>query len=97
MTSRRVGADRVSDVTLRRRDEEQEDLADEAFRAARDLISGHRAQLEDLGRTLLTREVLERADIDRIMADVPRQPGRRGIGEVSVAAATRHDLTRPES
>ena len=37
--------------------------------------------------TLLTKEVLERPDIDRIMGDVPRAAPQR-IGELSVAAAT---------
>ena len=41
---------------------------------------------DQLASTLLSHEVLERQDIDRIMGKLPRAPSR--IGELSVAAAT---------
>jgi hypothetical protein len=44
-------------------------------------------QLDALAGTLLAGEVLERDDIDRIMANVPAAAPSR-IGELSVAAAT---------
>ena len=42
-------ADIVSDLTRRIRDEEQQELAFEAQRAAYDLITVHRAKLEEIG------------------------------------------------
>jgi cell division protease FtsH len=71
-------ADIVSDLTRRIRDEEQQELAFEAQRAAYDLISSHRPKLEELATALLEKETLERGEIDGIMAGVdpvnPRRP-----------------------
>ena len=61
-----------SEAFRRRQDEQQPDLAFEAHRAALELLSSHRDKLEEFARTLLEREVLERADIDVMMAGVPR-------------------------
>jgi len=87
--SQRADSDgaRVSDVTLRIRDEEREALAEEARRAARRLIESRRDQLEALAAELLAHEVLERPAIDRIMTGVPPVPRRPGIG-LRVAAAS---------
>jgi cell division protease FtsH len=57
----------ASEVTRRLRDEEQKDLSDQAFRRAIELINRNRPLLDALAETLLTSEVLERTDIDRIM------------------------------
>src|SRR6516165_9334174 len=78
--------DGAAEATRRVRDAEVRELADEAFRAAERLIDTHREQLDQLASTLLSNEVLERGDIDRIMGDVPRAAPSR-IGELSVAAA----------
>jgi cell division protease FtsH len=84
-----VGGDDASESTRRVRDEEVRELADEGFRAALGLIDSHRPQLDQLALTLLTNEVLERPDIDRILGDVPRAaPSRRNAGELGIAAAT---------
>jgi cell division protease FtsH len=77
----------AAEATRRVRDAEVRELADEAFRAATSIIDSHRAELDALATTLLSNEVLERKDIDRIMGDVPRAAPSR-IGELSVAAAT---------
>jgi cell division protease FtsH len=76
----------VSDLYRRLRDEEQQELAHQAARAARALIESHRGQLDALAGELLDNEVLERAAIDRIMGDAaaPARPGRAAVG---VAAA----------
>ncbi len=88
-TSLRVQDDQLSEATRRMRDEEVRELADEAFRAAIDLLDGHRPLLDELAAELLGKEVLERADIDRIMADVPKaRPERRPSAELGIAAAT---------
>jgi cell division protease FtsH len=90
ITSLRVASDgAASEVSRRVRDEEVRELADEAFRAARMILDGHRPELDQLASTLLANEVLERDDIDRIMGEVPRAaPPRVGNGELGIAAAT---------
>jgi cell division protease FtsH len=74
ITSRKVNSfgGEVSDRTRDLRDEEQQHLADEAMRIAFKLITDHRAKLDELADQLLENEVLERHDIDRILADVVR-------------------------
>ncbi|MEH3055383.1 MAG: ATP-dependent zinc metalloprotease FtsH [Patulibacter minatonensis] len=67
----------VSDATRRVRDEERRELAFEARRIAWAIITSHRAQLDALAAELLQHEVLEREQIDRIMADVEPIPGGR--------------------
>jgi cell division protease FtsH len=89
VTSLRVADDHASEATRRVRDEEVRELADEALRAARRILDSHRPQLDELAKTLLSNEVLERADIDRIMGDIPSvAPRRIGGGGLGVAAAT---------
>ncbi len=70
-------ADIVSDLTRRIRDEEQQELAFEAQKAAYDLITQHRDKLEEIAQALLAKEILERAEIDAIMADTPPVVRRR--------------------
>jgi cell division protease FtsH len=76
----------VSDRTRELRDAEQQHLADEAMRRAVRLLTEHREELDALAAALLHQEVLERADIDRIMADTAR-PGETAGHELRVAAA----------
>jgi cell division protease FtsH len=78
---------RLSETTLRIRDEERQDLVEEARRAAQKMIVAHRGELDALARELLEREVLERDAIERIMAGVPRLERAPGIG-LRVVAAT---------
>src|SRR5829696_6537568 len=87
ITSRKIASHggEVSDRTRELRDDEQQHLADEAKRAAARLISEHRDKLDEMAAALLRNEVLERADIDRIMAGTPRF--RRGAGGLRVVAA----------
>jgi cell division protease FtsH len=89
ITSRKVSAHggEVSDRTRELRDEEQQHLADTALRAAVRLCVDHRETLDELARALLRDEVLERADIDRIMAATGAADRRRGAG-LRVVAAT---------
>jgi cell division protease FtsH len=84
-------ADVVSDVTRRIRDEEQQQLTFEAQRAAAQIITAYRDKLDEFAAALLEHEVLDRAQIDTIMADVPR-PERRGASTgvpITVAAPQR--------
>jgi len=87
ITSRKISAHggEVSDRTRELRDEEQQHLADEARRAAARLLAEHREQLDEMAGALLRDEVLERADIDRIMEGTLRF--RRGAGGLRVVAA----------
>jgi cell division protease FtsH len=89
LSSRKIGADgdQLSDMTLRIRDQEESELADEGQRRARELVRGHREQLDALAESLLAHEVLERDEIDRVMGEATigdRAPAT-GLG---VAAAT---------
>jgi cell division protease FtsH len=59
----------MSDYTRRQVDEEQQYLTDLAHRRALKLVNENRPLLEMLAHTLLENEVLEREDIDRLMAD----------------------------
>jgi cell division protease FtsH len=89
ITSRRVSAEGglVSDRTRELRDEEQQHLSDDAMRTAVRLISEHRDKLDELAKALLENEVLERGDIDRIMAHTPRLKRSPGQGLRVVAAS----------
>jgi cell division protease FtsH len=92
--------DADSEQFRRVRDEEQQELAFEASRAASELLSGHRGKLDEFAAALLEHEVLERADIERIMdgvARMERAPGRGlrvavadpGLPPAAVVAAAR--------
>ncbi len=84
-----VESEAVSDLTRRIRDEEQQELAFEAHRHAHQLITAHRATLEQFAQELLENEVLERPQIDKIMDGVKgieRRPDRNGL---RVAAASK--------
>jgi cell division protease FtsH len=81
---------RLSEQTLRLRDEERQDLIEEARRAAQKLIVAHRRQLDALAHELLEHEVLEREGIDRVMEGVPRMERAPGVGLRVVAAAKPH-------
>jgi cell division protease FtsH len=87
---------RLSETTLRIRDEERQDLIEEARRAAQRAIVSHRRQLDALANELLEHEVLDRDAIDRIMKGVPRLERAPGSGLRVVAAATAVDATQGE-
>src|ERR1035437_7622706 len=82
---------RLSETTLRIRDEERQDLIEEARRAAQKLVVAHRRELDSLARELLEHEVLDREAIERIMTGVPRWERAPGVGLRVVAAAEPHD------
>jgi len=81
------GGVQLSETTLRIRDEERQDLIEEARRAAQRLIAAHRPQLDALAHELLEHEVLDRDGIERIMHGVPRLERAPGAGLRVVAAA----------
>jgi cell division protease FtsH len=84
------GGVRLSETTLRIRDEERQDLIDEARRAAQKMIVANRRQLDALAYELLEHEVLDREAIERIMSGVPRLERAPGVGLRVVAAAASH-------
>jgi cell division protease FtsH len=86
----------AAESTRRVLDAEVQELADEAYRAATAIIDLHGAQLDDLAGTLLSNEVLERGDIERIMKGVPAvAPPRMGGGMLGIAAATAENPAAP--
>ncbi|HEX8855185.1 MAG TPA: ATP-dependent zinc metalloprotease FtsH [Thermoleophilaceae bacterium] len=99
LRSRRLPPDdySVSDATRRLLDEEQAHLTDLAYRRALAMIVENRPLLDALAEHLLQEEVLERDDIERIMAlhraDLLRQMADRELagGEAHIAASERVD------
>jgi cell division protease FtsH len=76
--------ERVSEQTLRLRDQEREELLHEARRAALALLSANRATLDALAAELQAQEVLERGAIERIVAKAAAPRPR-------IAAASRRE------
>jgi cell division protease FtsH len=58
----------MADATRRLVDEEQQFIADQAHRRALAMVSSHRPLLEGFAHQLLENEVLERIDIERLVA-----------------------------
>jgi cell division protease FtsH len=85
LMSRRLPPDdySVSDATRRTLDEEQQHITDLAYRRAQAVVLEHRELLESLAARLLEKEVLERADIERIVARY-----RAAAAQAEIAAAT---------
>jgi cell division protease FtsH len=87
IVAQRSAAGDASERTLRLRDEEEQALADEAFRTALGLVVAHREELDGLADTLLAHEVLERRDIDRVMGELASAPRERPNAGLGLAAA----------
>ena len=89
ITSRKVSAQggEVSDRTRELRDEEQQHLSDEALRTAFRLCLERRGTLDALAHALLRDEVLERPQIERIMAGDGAPERGRGADLRVVASA----------
>jgi cell division protease FtsH len=97
-TSLRVAEDGASEATRRARDAEARELADEAFRSARAILDAHRPQLDELAGALLSKEVVERDDIEKIMDGLKSVPAaRHRTGRLELAAATAVDPARPRA
>jgi hypothetical protein len=58
----------VSEALRRTRDEEVQEIAEEAYRGAHRLLVDHRDLLDEIARRLLDNEVIEREEIQEIMA-----------------------------
>jgi cell division protease FtsH len=70
----------MSDHTRRMVDEEQQYLTDLAHRRAMEIVGANRELLEALAHTLLENEVLERDDIERLVAEHRAAPAAPAIG-----------------
>jgi cell division protease FtsH len=82
----------MSDATRRAIDEEQQYITDRAHRRAMKLVSDNRALLEAFAFTLLDKEVLERDDIERLVArhrgatdGQPLEPAEPGPARIAAA------------
>jgi cell division protease FtsH len=89
LTSLKIDAvgGQVSDKTRQLRDEEQQHLADEAMRMATRIVREHREKLDAFAFALLRNEVLERREIDAIMADAERPEAPAGASGLRVVAS----------
>jgi hypothetical protein len=86
-------------------DDEQQHLTDLAYRRAQALVLEHRELLDAFAATLLDKEVLERGDIERIVASYRTAAAKAEIAAAKpaggtsapapVAAAERHDPEPP--
>jgi cell division protease FtsH len=84
----------MSDATRRMIDEEQQYLTDLAHRRATELVAENRTLLEAFAFTLLEKEMLERGDIERLLASYRGAPSGNG----GPAAEERDELgSRQES
>src|SRR3954469_9353152 len=90
IVAQRSDDEHASERTRRLRDEEEQALADEAFRRALELVVAHRGELDQLAETLLAQEVIEREDIERVMT-APRAAGERPSSGLGIAAAQPDD------
>jgi cell division protease FtsH len=80
----------MSDFTRRQVDEEQQYLTDLAHRRALKIVTENRPLLDALAHTLLENEVLEREDIERLVADY------RGGGDDGASNGTKRIVPVPE-
>jgi cell division protease FtsH len=102
ISSRRLPVDdySVSEASRRIVDEEQQELTDMAWRRAQTLISENRPLLDAFAERLLTNEVLERDDIERIVADhrageLPTEEPANGSAPVRIVASERLEPDAP--
>ena len=89
-----------SEQTAQSVDREIRDLIREAESRARELLEAHRQQLEDLSEALLEHEVLDSAEIDRVLAGLPilRPPAKpEPVEPASASSASVDDGTEPQS
>jgi cell division protease FtsH len=87
----------MSDHTRRLIDEEQQFITDQAYRRAVQIVDDNRDLLEAFAQTLLEKEVLERADIDRLMLAYRDGPATsaNGAGARPRVAASEPPLDQP--
>ncbi len=77
-------------------DEEIRRLVDEAHQEAWEICSTYRAQLDSMVELLIEKETIEKSDVERLFADVPKRAARgelprRLVQDQLAAAATKED------
>jgi cell division protease FtsH len=87
IVSLRASGEHASEHLMRLIDEERQDLTDQAFRRALELVVAYRGQVDALAARLLDAEALERPDIDRVMEGVVLPTPKKPAGELRIAAA----------
>ena len=85
----------ISDATRRLVDEEQQDITEMAHRRALELIVQHRDLLDALAETLLEKETIERADIERIVGDRRAEYGGVRLLDVPASEDEPRRLDKP--
>jgi cell division protease FtsH len=86
----------LSEETKRLRDAEQERLTNTAFEDARRLLGVHREALDRVAERLLELETLDRAELQRLLADVPTERAHSDeVGRVLGVAAAREARRHP--
>jgi cell division protease FtsH len=83
----------TSQATLHRRDEEQQGLVDHAMFEARMLITENRATLDSLAEALLSKETLDRAEIEAIVR--PDDSALQSLPSEGVTPAEVEEVTQP--
>ncbi|NOX36297.1 MAG: ATP-dependent zinc metalloprotease FtsH [Calditrichaeota bacterium] len=68
----------LSDKTAQIIDQEVQEIIDDCYRRARDLIIQHRDKLETLAQTLLEKEVVDRKELESILGKPQHQPKSDG-------------------
>jgi TPP-dependent pyruvate/acetoin dehydrogenase alpha subunit len=66
----------LSEALRQTRDEEIQEIAEEAYRGATELLTDHRDLLDEIAERLLRQEVIEREEIQEIM-NAHRDSGER--------------------
>jgi cell division protease FtsH len=90
-----------SDAVAFEIDQEVRLLIDEAHDVALDILTQHRAKLEELTDLLIEKETLDRDEVERFFADVPRRDPRapevRSVGLAVSRQAQRKDPRPPST
>jgi cell division protease FtsH len=92
LMSRRLPLDdySVSDATRRTLDDEQQHITDLAYRRAQAMVLEHRELLDAFAAHLLDKEVLERSDIEKIVANY-----RTEVAKAEIAAKSQNGTSTP--
>jgi cell division protease FtsH len=86
----------TSEAMLRRRDEEQQGLVDEALFEARLLVTENREALDRLAEALLAKETLDRFEIRALVKGEDRDDAREPADEVPAATSQAGSDAAPE-
>jgi hypothetical protein len=87
----------VSEALRQTRDEEVQEIAEEAYRGATELLTDHRDLLDLIAERLLAQEVIEREEIREIMAATRGEMGLdERIFEITAGTPAEALASKPE-